>query len=45
MAQAETITLASTVGADYLASPPCERINLGLPLMMPAAFMDAAWAA
>jgi len=31
--------------ADCVAPSPCQGFNPGLPLMVPAAFMNAAWAA
>ena len=37
------ITVA--IGENNLASFLCQLVNPGLPLMVPAAFMDAAWAA
>jgi len=36
---------ALTVGADSFGSRFCQVGNPGLPLMVPAASMDAAWAA
>jgi len=44
-ARTETTTSAGAVGADYVASNLCQVVNSGLPLMDPAAFMDAARAA
>jgi len=43
----EGITHAAddTVGADYVTFNSCQVGNPGLPLMVPAASMDAAWAA
>jgi hypothetical protein len=43
-AWAELIVLAYTVWADSVASTSCQSGNFGLPFMLPAAFMSAAWA-
>jgi hypothetical protein len=40
----ETATPTSTVGADHVASILCQIVNTGLPLMLPATIMDAAFA-
>jgi len=46
LTKAKFISLAVTVGADYLAPILCQQVNPGLPLVVPATFvMDAAWAA
>jgi hypothetical protein len=43
-ARTETAKPAVTVGADCVASMLCQLVNPGLPFMLPAAFMNAAWA-
>jgi hypothetical protein len=43
-AWAELLSHAYTVRADYEPPPPCQIFNTGLPVMLPAAFVDAAWA-
>jgi hypothetical protein len=43
-AWAESAKSTVTVGADYPASMLCQSGYLGLPFMVPAAIMDAAWA-
>jgi hypothetical protein len=43
-AWAETPRPTLTVGADYVASMACQVVYPGLPFMLPAAFMNAAWA-
>jgi hypothetical protein len=43
-ARTETAKPTVTVGADCVASMLCQILNPGLPFMLPAAFMDAAWA-
>jgi len=45
LTKAKFLPLAVTVGANYLAHIPCQQVNPGLPLVVPATFvMDAAWA-
>jgi hypothetical protein len=39
------LPLADTIGAPWLAFPTCQVGDAGLPLMVPAAFVNAAWAA
>jgi hypothetical protein len=43
-AWAKLIVLAYTVWADSVASTSCQSVNPGLPFMLPAAIMNAAWA-
>jgi hypothetical protein len=43
-AWAKLLVLAYTVWADCVASMACQSVNPGLPFMLPAAFMNAAWA-
>jgi len=43
-ARTETARPTVTGGADYVTSVACQRVHPGLPFMVPAAFMDAAWA-
>jgi hypothetical protein len=43
-ARTETAKPTVTVGAAYVASMFCQIVDPGLPFMLPAAFMDAAWA-
>jgi len=45
LAGTEAATFAFAVGANYVASVLCQERNFGLPLMVPAALMNAAWAA
>lgn len=39
-----TPSLAVAEGASKVAFPNCQVANYGLPLMVPATFMDTAWA-
>jgi hypothetical protein len=43
-AWAKLVVLAYTVGADYVFSAACQIFNTGLPFMLPATIMNAAWA-
>jgi hypothetical protein len=43
-AWAKLVVLAYTVRADCVTFINCQTVNLGLPFMLPAAFVNAAWA-